>query len=563
MTKWNIDALTRCTAEQTAAVAALEELCGVRVGVEYLAARKGDLPQDFLCFQDEQLIGYLSWSSNDGIVAVINGMVHPDHRRQGVFSQLLQAAENVFAAQGIHSLLFIVPADSRSGRSFAERQGAVYRNAEYAMQYAASSAPELNSTVALRPATEADVDFMVTCIMQAFGDTEEWTRAYLTSTDRPNRTNLIVLQDGEPCGLVRITYGTGGQALLHDLAVLPDRQGRGIGRHMLAQAIERLLAEGMRQIQLSVVTDNEHALGLYKRAGFAITSCEQFYGRDSRLAAITAFSPEEAAAVAALEELCNTAEGMNLRIGTEYLLSRSGDQPYDFLYYENGQLLGFLCWFTMDGKEAEINGMVHPDHRRRGIFKKLLAAADAEMRKHGIESRLYLVNPQSRSGLAFLEHLGGAFRHAEYTMQLQEFLPPSTRDEALCLRPAAEADLEFMVTCAAQAFGDPEDWMRDLLLSTSGPERTTYIAELEGTPVAMIRVLRSTEGIADIHGFSVLPALRGRGYGRQILADTVELLLQEQRTRICLDVLTDNERALQLYESLGFSVISACRYYAG
>ncbi|ARU60715.1 hypothetical protein CBW65_06155 [Tumebacillus avium] len=281
-----------------------------------------------------------------------------------------------------------------------------------------------------------------------------------------------------------------------------------------------------------------------------------------RIQEILIFTPEETADVARLEQLCNDAENMNLRIGTEYFSDRPGDKPFDFLYYEDGHLLGYLCWFTLDGKEAEIMGMVHPDHRRRGIFTKLLQAADQEMRLHGIESLLYVVNAKSRSGEAFAEHLGAAYRNAEYSMTLRDFQPPTTRHDALHLRTATSADFEFMVACSSQAFGDPEDWTRDLLTRTAGPKRTAYIAERDGTPIAMIRVLRSEAAIADIHGFAVLPAVQGHGYGRQILADTVQLLLQEGRTGINLDVVTENERALRLYESVGFEVSSAFRYYA-
>ncbi len=275
----------------------------------------------------------------------------------------------------------------------------------------------------------------------------------------------------------------------------------------------------------------------------------------------TAFSEQEIADVAALEQLCDERDQITLRIGTEYLSSRPGDKAHDFLCYEHGRLIGYLCWLSFDDKEAEINGMVHPDFRRRGVFRSLLQAAEAEMRPRGIDTLVYLIDDRSSAGRDFAQHIGAVYRNAEYTMTLGTFAPPVTRDAALRLRPAAEADFQFMVTCSAQAFGDTEEWTRDLLTRTNEPNRTAYIAELGGEPIAMIRVLRDEREVADIHGFSVLPAFQGRGFGRQILADTVQSLKGEGRTTIRLDVVIENERALALYQSVGFAVSSAVHFY--
>ncbi len=69
------------------------------------------------------------------------------------------------------------------------------------------------------------------------------------------------------------------------------------------------------------------------------------------------------------------------------------------------------------------------------------------------------------------------------------------------------------------------------------------------------------EGSADITAVGVLPAHRGRGYGRQMLADVVAMLLGEGWERITIEVATDNTNALRLYESCGFRVTTAYSYY--
>jgi ribosomal protein S18 acetylase RimI-like enzyme len=65
----------------------------------------------------------------------------------------------------------------------------------------------------------------------------------------------------------------------------------------------------------------------------------------------------------------------------------------------------------------------------------------------------------------------------------------------------------------------------------------------------------------DVTAFGVLPEYRGRGYGRQLLLDAVDVLLRESSDRVVIEVATDNERALGLYRSCGFKVASAYGFY--
>ncbi|MBU5443658.1 N-acetyltransferase [Paenibacillus sp. MSJ-34] len=66
-------------------------------------------------------------------------------------------------------------------------------------------------------------------------------------------------------------------AIIHDFCILPSRQGKGLGRDVLAQTVSLLLEEGFAQIRLSVVTVNDRALHLYRNVGFEVRSEFQYY----------------------------------------------------------------------------------------------------------------------------------------------------------------------------------------------------------------------------------------------------------------------------------------------
>lgn len=67
-----------------------------------------------------------------------------------------------------------------------------------------------------------------------------------------------------------------------------------------------------------------------------------------------------------------------------------------------------------------------------------------------------------------------------------------------------------------------------------------------------------TEGVVQLQQVWVEPALRGRGYARQALADLFRLLLARTPT-VCLFVRPENEPAIRLYESLGMRQTSTYR----
>ena len=84
---------------------------------------------------------------------------------------------------------------------------------------------------------------------------------------------LLALHQQQPVGAATCFYGFStfhARPLLnvHDLAVLPDFQSRGIGRALLAAAEERARARGCCKLTLEVREDNQRARKLYQERGF-------------------------------------------------------------------------------------------------------------------------------------------------------------------------------------------------------------------------------------------------------------------------------------------------------
>ena len=68
----------------------------------------------------------------------------------------------------------------------------------------------------------------------------------------------------------------------------------------------------------------------------------------------------EATSIEQLITTCNNYEGLHMRIDAGALHQRPGGEANDFLYYEDGMLVGYLFVEGWGSRDRELVGMVHP-----------------------------------------------------------------------------------------------------------------------------------------------------------------------------------------------------------
>lgn len=275
-------------------------------------------------------------------------------------------------------------------------------------------------------------------------------------------------------------------------------------------------------------------------------------------------SPEELEEVRALWELCNKHEGIDIKLNWGTLSSRPAGVTNDFVYYENGRIVGFLAIYSFLSTEVEISGMVHPQARRRGIFGQLVARAMDVCSERGVPKLIFINERGSESGKAFLTKLGADYSFSEYVMELKDqVIPPGATQTDVSIRLADTADTELLVKLNMSGFDMSETDTREYVKQTiTGDKERTWIAELDREPIGKIGAMVEPGKSGFVYGFCVLPEIRGKGYGRQILSQTITALKgQDQAEHIKLEVSVENEKALGLYESCGFATKNANDYY--
>lgn len=213
---------------------------------------------------------------------------HPDARRQGVFSALLERALEQF---GDRDILFPVSNCCPDACAVIDALGAEPDSEEFGMEldlekWAAPAA----KTAAQEPCAADALSVPETFIrgirlVQVPGSEDGLTQWRLYQTPAPYKALSAYDKATTPCGPSQdILLGScqtsaleGGSVCLHHVEVPDGLRRKGYGTLLLKLLSDSLQQNGVRRILLHVSGDNPAAIALYRKQGFRITETLSFY----------------------------------------------------------------------------------------------------------------------------------------------------------------------------------------------------------------------------------------------------------------------------------------------
>ncbi|GHG46711.1 ribosomal-protein-alanine acetyltransferase [Sinomonas cellulolyticus] len=138
--------------------------------------------------------------------------------------------------------------------------------------------------VVLRDMTEADVP-AVHALEEALFPVDAWPeQAFRDELSQPETRRYCVAEEADPGGPRIVAYaGLMAVAPIADvqtIAVVPEREGRGIGSALLTELIAEAGRRGAADVLLEVRADNPRAQELYRRFGFTHIHTRRRYYRD-------------------------------------------------------------------------------------------------------------------------------------------------------------------------------------------------------------------------------------------------------------------------------------------
>ncbi|MBD7913182.1 GNAT family N-acetyltransferase [Clostridium cibarium] len=275
-------------------------------------------------------------------------------------------------------------------------------------------------------------------------------------------------------------------------------------------------------------------------------------------------SPKEYKEINELEAYCILTDKITLKLELDYKLNLytnseiDSDNINEFLYYINGNLVSYLGISCFGKNIGEINGMTHPNYRKKGFFKKLFSLAMNECNQRNFRKILLLTDAKSSSGIEFIKSVHGKYDFSEYRMNLPN-IPSFEKKNLITLRLAKKSDKKEIARQNSLYWGLDEKTKESANEEISN--QYTYLTILKDQIIGKIS-LEYNDNSVYIFGFGILPNFRSQGYGKETLKEVLNLLHEKDISYIELDVECKNSTALNLYKYCGFEEKTVMNYYS-
>ncbi len=227
---------------------------------------------------------------------LLDCLVHPEHRRQGLAKSLLERAVQRARELSVAMIHISVLQDNAAAREVLSRLGFVEVRQLLEMSLPISNlklpgTPSREFTVRhLQHGEEARLaELQNRCFADTWGfnpNTPEEI-AYALSLSGTSAKDVVILYDDAKlaaycwtkinCDRSAATGEKKGHILM--LGVDPDYRGRGIGRLVLWAGVSYLKDKGIAIVELTVDSDNPAACSLYRSAGFQVLTRNLYYER--------------------------------------------------------------------------------------------------------------------------------------------------------------------------------------------------------------------------------------------------------------------------------------------
>lgn len=278
--------------------------------------------------------------------------------------------------------------------------------------------------------------------------------------------------------------------------------------------------------------------------------------------------------ISKLQKECVDNDKVALKLELDYKLASANESTKitnkinEFMYFDGEKLIGYIGIGSFGGfdRPIEVNGMVHPEYRKQGVFKKLSELVIDEWKRRNSSSMLLLSDRTSKEGQEFIKNLGATYNHTEYEMYFRQEGSSETSKglSNLTFRKANNEDAFELAKQDAVYFGEevPEENDKEKMILPEEEEKKgirTYLAEKDNEIIGKVRLELTNKG--GIYGLGVLPKHRRKGYAREMLKFAVNTLIEDGAKEVMLQVDSENPNALNLYKSCGFVETSVMDYY--
>ena len=282
----------------------------------------------------------------------------------------------------------------------------------------------------IRTMQEEDLDQVIEIEAAAFGAWYRQVYGEESGIPQRKRTNVrsclikdpagcfVAQEDDQLAGFIfSRTWGSVGW--FGTFSVLPEWQGKGIGKRLITASLGYLRQRPGRMIGLSTMPESPYNLGLYLKRGFQMRYLTLFLRKSLKE---SPDSSRELLYWSQATPACQARWLANLREASERLypgldyskeieVTAQYGQGETVILTEGGQAVGMaVVWLTSGRQGLEANYgntqvlLLDPSHTDADQFRTLLMGAEAMVQARGLEEIIVPVNTQHTWALEHLLH---------------------------------------------------------------------------------------------------------------------------------------------------------------
>lgn len=269
-----------------------------------------------------------------------------------------------------------------------------------------------------------------------------------------------------------------------------------------------------------------------------------------------------------MEEINELVQEASLEDEVNYKQLLSIDELTDFylkgfcvLAYEDetDKLVGILSAVdriaTLD---FEWSAVVLPSARKQGIGKQLVKEFTKNLELRGAVTDLALVPKNAEEGLHMLKSYGYVYDFSERTMVAKAEANDAFNTVVIIPFSTEEAEL---VEVLVSAFGDTVEETKEFIaFNTETPNRRLMLAKVNNEVIGTVSIVDDSDKIW-VTGLAVHEKARGKGVATALLDWSKNEAYRLGKADVYLDVETDNDTALSVYEKAGFQIIHHTDFY--
>ncbi len=278
-------------------------------------------------------------------------------------------------------------------------------------------------------------------------------------------------------------------------------------------------------------------------------------------------TPELVAEIRELEKHCNQHDNTHYQLFLENTLNEDREIDFIYIFRWEGEIVSMMLLFFPDLKEIEVYGYTAPEYRRNGLFSRLFTAVGIVFSKYEFCSYLFTCDQDSGDGKKFLDGMDTNLEEIEYMMELDldsfnNYLDGvNSNDYSIIMECGSIDQLEEIGKIASVMYGEEKLKSLDFVSQTINSENKEQMIGLVDGNIVGICTVGTEDDFAMISGMAIVREYQGRGLGRELLNQAVFHAIEKYNCPIKLEVSSVNDKAFNLYKSVGFKKNESYGYY--